>query len=298
MPRAPKPPRPPAVSRAPDSVSLSFMVRKAPPVSLAGVLDDPLDAELIGEFAAEIHEAHPHVVALDERLDQRPVAIALPDAPRPIVRLRADRGTGCRRKSRSSRPSVLGLTNSGPEALRPVAERGDFSVSLHQPRRRDGKAGGGSEREARELVLAKMRRGGGTAEAREALEAGQGGNRRAAIEAHAVGERPHDRPVARRRQCRSTAPAARRAATNSASIPSRASACAMSSDEQRQVGRLGEIDGDLGGDVGRIAERRRAGGAPPLRSRTRSRRGRARHRRLAPRRGASRIRRSCRPPGP
>ena len=27
-------------------------------------------------------------------------------------------------------------------------------------------------------------------------------------------------------------------------------------DEQRQIGRLGEIDGDLGGDVGRVAERR------------------------------------------
>ena len=35
---APKPPRPPAVLLAPDSVSLSFMVRNAPPVSLLGSL--------------------------------------------------------------------------------------------------------------------------------------------------------------------------------------------------------------------------------------------------------------------
>ena len=36
--RAPKPPRAPGVSFAPESVSLSFIVRNAPPVSLAGFL--------------------------------------------------------------------------------------------------------------------------------------------------------------------------------------------------------------------------------------------------------------------
>ena len=44
-------------------------------------------AELIGEIAAEIDEARPHVVALDERLDEGAVAIALPDALGAVDRL-------------------------------------------------------------------------------------------------------------------------------------------------------------------------------------------------------------------
>src|SRR5271165_4608202 len=51
------------------------------------ILRDALDAELVGERTAEVHEACAHVVALDERLNKRAVAIALPDAPRALSRL-------------------------------------------------------------------------------------------------------------------------------------------------------------------------------------------------------------------
>src|SRR5208337_5457800 len=51
------------------------------------ILDDPLDAELVGKIAAEIDETHPHVVSLDERLDERAVVVALENALRAAGRL-------------------------------------------------------------------------------------------------------------------------------------------------------------------------------------------------------------------
>ena len=97
-------------------------------------------------------------------------------------------------------PSVLGLTNNGPEAR---AQSPSAAISLFPSISRVGGTGRpAAEASARLANLSwhEMRRSRGAAEPREALEAGESGNRRAAIEAHAVGERPHDRPVALRRQ--------------------------------------------------------------------------------------------------
>ena len=217
------------------------------------ILDDPLDAELIGEFAAQIHEAHAHVVAFDEGLDQRAVAIALPDASRPVVRLQpvAAQAVGENADLRAER---VGLDEQRNVRPRPVAEGGDFRIPFHEPGRGHGKAGGGGEREACELVLGEVRRGGRAAEAREAREASESGNRGAAIETHAIGERPYDRPLAPRRQFSQP----RREVVEGDEFGGDsllAQGLRDLVDEQRQVSRLGEIDGDLGGDVGGIAER-------------------------------------------
>ena len=84
------------------------------------ILDDPFDAELIGELAAQIHEAHPHVVAFDERLDEGAVAIALPDAPRPVVRLQpvAAQAVG---ENADLRAEAIGLDEQRNVRPRPVA---------------------------------------------------------------------------------------------------------------------------------------------------------------------------------
>ena len=79
-------------------------------------------------------------------------------------------------------------------------------VALHEPRRRDGEPGGGGEREARELVLRQMRRGRRTAEPREAFEAGERRDRRAAVEADSVGQRPDDRLFAAGSEAREATP--------------------------------------------------------------------------------------------
>ena len=128
--------------------------QKGPAGLARGILDDPFDAELIGEFAAEIHEADAHVVAFDEGLDQRPVTIALPDALRPIVRLRsiAAQAVG---ENADLRPERIGLDEQTVRKLSAQSPSAAISaLAFHQPGRRDGKAGGGSEREAREFVLA------------------------------------------------------------------------------------------------------------------------------------------------
>ena len=142
----------------------SFIIlhrQKGPAGVARGILDDPFYAELIGEFAAEIHEADAHVVAFDEGLDQRPVTVALPDAFRPIVRLCsiAAEAVG---ENADLRPERIGLDEQRTRGGRPVPERGDFLASPSMRLdRRDGEAGGGSECEAREFVLAEMRRRAG-----------------------------------------------------------------------------------------------------------------------------------------
>ena len=99
-----------------------------------------------------------------------------------------------------------------------------------------------------------MGRSRGAAEPREALEAGESGNRRAAIEAHAVGQRPHDRPIAPRRQfSQARRQVVERHELRGNPIPSQRAGDFV--DKKRKIARLGEIDGDLGGDLGRVTER-------------------------------------------
>ena len=83
---------------------LVVLHREERPAGLARrIPGDPLDADLVGEGAAAIDEAHPDVVALDERLDERAVAVAVPDAPGAVDRLLFASRRGCRRKCRSWR---------------------------------------------------------------------------------------------------------------------------------------------------------------------------------------------------
>ena len=70
-----------------------------------GVLDQPVDAELIDESAAGIDETDADVVARNKRLNQRAIAVALPKARGAIRSPRRMSRSGCRRKSRSSRPA-------------------------------------------------------------------------------------------------------------------------------------------------------------------------------------------------
>ena len=148
-------------------------------------------------------------------------------------------------------PSVFGLTKSGPR--RPAAvERGDHRLALHQQCRRRRQASGAGQREGGKLVLAEMRRGRRAAEAREAFEPRQRRDGGAAVEADTVGHRPDNRPLPlgrkRREPSREGVERDEFGLDSSALEPSR-----NLLGKQAQVGRLREIDGDLGRDFWRVA---------------------------------------------
>jgi hypothetical protein len=98
-----------------------------------------------------------------------------------------------------------------------------------------------------------MRRRRRTAETREAFEPRQRGDRRAAIEAHAVGQRPHDGLVAARREiAQSQCKVVERREAGLDPVPyERVRDFAHESGE---IGRLREVDSYFCGDVRCVAE--------------------------------------------